>query len=174
MPWFADPFVQRWTIVVRLTENGPIEDGKIVNSLPRFAGTPCGVKMFQVAVDSVHGAVSWYTPSELPLFVMKRPSVAFTIVEFPGICPKFGPTIEGNLIRLLHTVPATLQSPLIRSLASAPKFVSGWPLKIQVSSTWLNNPPSPLRKLRESRSPITRRTVTFLARLAFVAATVRL
>src|SRR3989454_6575423 len=148
--------------------------GVIWNSGPRLAGVPGVAKLFHVAPDSVHGSVTWYRVSGSPWFWMKSTRVAFTIVELAGICPSPRPTIDGNLTRALHTMPATSQVPSTCNVWSLPKFVSGAPLEMYVSSVSLKSPPSPRWKVERTRSPIVRGTVTVLERLAFVAPTTRL
>src|SRR3989441_8011220 len=148
--------------------------GVIWNSGPRLPGVPGVAKLFHVAPDSVHGSVTWYRASGSPWFAMKSTRVAFTIVDWAGICPSPGPTINGNLTRALHTLPATSQVPSTCNVWSLPKFVSGAPLEMYVSSVSLKSPPSPRWKVERTRSPIVRGTVTVLERLAFVAPTTRL
>src|SRR2546428_7454267 len=105
---------------------------------------------------------------------MKSTRLALTIVELAGTCPSPGLTIKGNLARVLHTLPATSQVPSTCNVWSLPKFVSGAPLEMYVSSASLKRPPSPRWKVERTRSPIVRGTVTCLERLAFVAPTTRL
>ena len=81
-----------------------------MNSFPRFPGTPWTAKLFHDAEASSHASVIWYASSVCPLFLIVMPRLAFTIREPAGICPGFGPTIDGNLISVLHTVPAAMQS----------------------------------------------------------------
>src|SRR5712691_6753645 len=92
------------------TGNRPRRFGKNVKSSPRFRGTPGVVKLFQVADASFHASVIWYASSLTPVFVIVSSRLAFTIREPVGTCPAFGPMREGNLRRLLHTVPRAMQS----------------------------------------------------------------
>src|SRR2546422_7739897 len=148
--------------------------GVIWISAPRLPGRPGVAKLFHVAPDSVHGSVTWYRVSASPGSLMKSTRLALTIVELAGICPSPGPNNRGNLTRVLHTSPATSQVPSTFSVRSLPKFVSGAPLEMYVSSVSLKSPPSPRWKVERTRSPIVRGTVTVLERLAFVAPTTRL
>src|SRR5690348_2225805 len=99
--------------------------------------------------------------------------LAFTIVELNGICPLAGPMMEGNLMRVLHTVVPMSQAPSTFSVGAVPKFVFGELLQMYVSSTSLKDPPSPRWKLRSVRSPIVRWTVTFLEAVPFDPATTK-
>src|SRR3989454_7548833 len=145
--------------------------GVIWNSAPRLPGKPGVAKLFHVAPDSVHGSVTWYRVSGSPWFWMKSTRVALTIVDVAGICPSPRPTIDGNLTRALHTMPATSQVPSTCNVWTLPKFVFAAPLEMYVSSVSLKSPPSPRWKVERTRSPIVRGTVTCLERLAFVRPT---
>src|SRR2546425_8679860 len=101
--------------------------GVIWNSAPRLPGKPGVAKLFHVAPDSVHGSVTWYRVSGSPWFWMKSTRVALTIVDVAGTRPSPRPTIDGNLTRALHTLPAPSQGPPTRNGWSLPKFVSGAP-----------------------------------------------
>src|SRR2546425_6644601 len=148
--------------------------GVIWNSAPRLPGIPGVAKLFHVAPDSVHGSVTWYRVSGSPWFWMKSTRVAFTTAELEGTCPSPRPTIDGNLTSALHAMPATSQVPSTCNAWSLPKFVSGAPLEMYVSSVSLKSPPSPRWKVERTRSPIVRGTVTVLERLALGAPTTRL
>src|SRR2546427_1056272 len=148
--------------------------GVIWNSAPRLPGKPGVAKLFHVAPDSVHGSVTWYRVSGSPWFWMKSTRVALTIMDVAGICPSPRPTIDGNLTRALHTLPATSQVPSTCNVWSLPKFVFEAPLEMYVSSVSLKRPPSPRWKVERTRSQIVRGTVTCLERLAFVAPISRL
>src|SRR3989442_13794603 len=147
--------------------------GGIWNSAPRLPGTPGVAKLFHVAPDSVQGSVTWYRVSGSPWFWMKSTRVAFTTAELEGICPSPRPTIDGNLTRALHTMPATSQVPSTCNVWSLPKFVFAAPLEMYVSSVSLKSPPSPRWKVARTRSPIVRGTVPLLESLAFLAPTTR-
>src|SRR2546427_2180918 len=148
--------------------------GVIWNSGPRLPGVPGVAKLFHVAPDSVQGSVTWYRVSASPGSLMKSTRLAFTTVELAGIRPSPRPTINGNLTRLLHTMPALSQVPSTCSVRSLPKFVFGALLEMYVSSVSLKSPPSPRWKVARTRSPIVSGTVTLLERLAFVAPITRL
>src|SRR3989442_11090368 len=134
--------------------------GVIWNSAPRLPGKPGVAKLFHVAPDSVHGSVTWYRVSGSPWFWMKSTRVALTIVDVAGTCPSPRPTIDGNLTRALHTLPATSQVPSTCNVWSLPNFVSGAPLEMYESPVSLKSPPSPRGKGERTRSPIVMGTDT--------------
>src|SRR2546428_4216648 len=142
--------------------------GVIWNSAPRLPGKPGVAKLFHVAPDSVHGSVTWYRVSASPGSLIKSTRLALTIVELAGTCHSPRPTNTGDSTRALHTLPATSQVPSTFSVRSLPKFVSGAPLEMYVSSVSLKSPPFPRWKVERTGSPIVRGTATSLERLGSV------
>src|SRR5712691_3169330 len=149
IPSFGSPSTHAWTNGMTLMAYSPtlVGEGAVI---PDFvAGEPAGLKPFHVAPASLQGSVTWETPCVVPLFVIMSSRFAFTIVDPGGTCPGLGPMEWGNLIRVLHTVAGEIRhpDPSTSSCGFAPKFVSGAPLAMYVSSVSLNGPPSPWRKV---------------------------
>src|SRR6267143_5060895 len=117
---------------------------------PFVVGVPGVVKPFHVAPDSVQPSVSWRSIWAPPGFVISNCRNADTTTDPGATCPASDPMMFGNRIRALHTVLGDVLHPDASTNIAppAPKFVSGRPLEMYVSSVSLWDPPSPFWSVR--------------------------
>src|SRR6267143_4565430 len=136
IPSFGSPFNHAWTNGMTLTAYSPTLVGEGAGIPDFVAGEPAGLKPFHVALAWLHDSVTWETSCVVPLFLTMSSRSALTIVDPAGTWPGSGPMNRGNLIRVLQTVAEEIRhpDPSTSICGLAPKFMSGAPLAMYVSS----------------------------------------